>query len=324
MTTANPYTINLLVASGNPNGPRIISKSGWDGIGVVFSRDDFGHIQQWDEMQRAGVYVLWEDDEFGGLPQAYIGESASFNRPDGYRGPAGRIYDHTTDQQFWSQAVVFTSEKLNTAHTEYLEARLINLALDLKQCQLINTQHPAPGRDRFISAEADGFLENILLCLPLLGVNFFDTPRVPPQMLENNRSSAQQTQFQERRPDHVQTHPAEDVLPLFLNLRKQNGDFVDAQGYADGRRFVVLAGSRAAKSADPDFPTKDGASANYRNELIKNGVLVEKEDCYEFKQPHTFNSPSRASAVCLGNWSSGPSVWKDEDGNTLQEIRRGQ
>ena len=316
MTTANAFTITILVPSGDPNGPRLITKSGWDGTGVVFQREELPAVRDWEEMKKAGVYILWDDDNSGALPQAYIGEAEAAGREEKYGGPAGRIYNHDRNRDFWSQAVVFTSEKLNKAHTRYLEARLIQLASDLKQCRLINNTHPEPTRDRFIGAEADAFLENILLCLPLLGANFFDTPRVPPHI--------HQTRVPERTPNQMQNRPAEDVLPLFLKMRKLAGDVVDAQGYADGSKFVVLAGSKAAKSADPDFPTKDGASAKNRDELIKNGVLVEHEDWYEFTQHHTFNSASRASAVCLGRWSSGPSEWKDENGNTLQQVRRRQ
>lgn len=47
-----------------------------------------------------------------------------------------------------------------------------------------------------------------------------------------------------------------------------------------------------------------------------------KEDFYEFATDYLFDSPSAASSAILGRTSNGWLMWKDKEGNTLDEIKR--
>ena len=76
--------------------------------------------------------------------------------------------------------MVFTSKdgSLNKANVKYLEAQLVERALAAKRCDLengnIRQEASLPEADR---ADAERFLADLLLCLPLVGASFFEIPR---------------------------------------------------------------------------------------------------------------------------------------------------
>ena len=55
-----PYVITILVATGDPDGVRVVEKSNWSGRGVVFSRSDLPTAAA--SLDSPGVYVLIGDD----------------------------------------------------------------------------------------------------------------------------------------------------------------------------------------------------------------------------------------------------------------------
>jgi len=60
-----------------------------------------------------------------------------------------------------------------------------------------------------------------------------------------------------------------------------------------------------------------------RNRLIESGVLADHNDTqYIFTEDYIFNTPSGASAVILGRSSNGWIDWKNDQGQTLHEIKR--
>ena len=277
MVTANGFAITIAIPSGSPDGVRVVEKSGWSGTGIDFPRSAFTEIRdQFLELQRPGIYVLWEQDS--GYPKVYVGQSES---------PSTRIYNHTrdADKEFWTRAVVF-SGGLNGAHVRYLEASLVELANKAKRCDMDNAsapQKPELGIADKIAAE--GFLSNMLQCLPVIGVRFFDEP-------PTSRASTK------------------DVLVL----KGSNG--VDAKGY-NGPEFIVLEGSKIAKNERPSILQHLAAQ---RRRLLQSGVLSEEGDALVFTQDYAFNSPSSAAGVCLGGNANGRDVWKDASGRSLNEM----
>lgn len=127
MKESVPFSIRLFVPNGDPDGLRLVDKSNWTGVGVVFNRTDFKQAIARPEFDRTGIYVLVGSDEDSTLPLIYIGEG------DGI-GP--RLKSHQ-DKDFWEWAVFFVSKdsSLNKAHVKHLESRLIGLAKVAKQCK---------------------------------------------------------------------------------------------------------------------------------------------------------------------------------------------
>lgn len=276
------FSVRIFIPSGNPDGLRIIEKSNWIGQGLFFPRALFPEARQRDEIKRTGVYVLWGPGESAHLLKIYVGEGDSV---------LSRLEQHAKQKDFWTHAVVFTSkdQNFNKAHVKYLEARLVQLAADAKRAELDNGNNPQlPTLSEADKVDAEAFLRDLLLCLPLLGLNVFE------------KAKAHGTKSRD----------------LML---KSKGIAARGQDTAEG--FVVRAGSIAAKEHLPSIPDylKDLRSA-----LLAQGVFVDKGTHYELTQDYTFNSPSTAAGVLLGRSANGRTEWKDAHGRTLKEIQEAE
>lgn len=267
--------------SAEPEGLRLVEKSNWIGIGLVFPRSRLEEARKRDELLNAGVYVLWGPDESGHLPRVYIGEGETV---------LNRLNNHANNKDFWTHAAVFTSKtgNLNKAHVQYLEARLVSLAAEAGRAELDNGNVPQlPGLSEADAADAEVFLRDLLLCLPLMGVSFFEKPSV------------------------------EDSGAPRLVLR--SGGQVWAWGVDTAEGFVVRAGSRASKSEAPSIP----AHVRARRESLRNRKILEDAgETYRLTRDFVFESPSLAAGVVLGRSANGRTEWRDErTGRTLREIQ---
>ena len=160
-----PFSIKIFVPSGDPEGVRVVSRDDWPGKAVVFPRDLLPEVKGRREYQQPGVYLL------SGGKILYVGEG----------DPVGdRLGDHARKKPFWKKAVFFTAEggRLNKAHVQHLESRLIALARDAGLAELDNENQPQiPALSEEEYASAENFLREILLMLPLLGFWQFDDDR---------------------------------------------------------------------------------------------------------------------------------------------------
>jgi hypothetical protein len=273
------FSVRIFIPSGEPEGLRIVEKSNWTGQGMVIPRSLFPDVRSRPELKRTGVYLLMSPEEQASLPKLYVGEGDVV---------LSRLDQHLKNKDFWTQAVVFTSKDqyLNKAHVRYLEAKLVSLAEEAKRCELENgTQPQDPSLSEADVADAEGFLEDILLCLPVVGVRFFEKPRVKGKKAKR----------------------------LFLKARG-----IQAIGFDEPEGFIVLAGSQANKKPTPSLHEHLRA---LRETLAKNGVFAEVGEGWELRQDYSFSSPSMAASVMTGRNSNGRIVWKDEQGRTLKEIQ---
>jgi hypothetical protein len=276
---SKPYSIKIFLPGGDPDGLRIIEKSNWSGAGLVVPRSLFGEGRQRRELSRTGVYVLLGPPEASGLPRVYVGEGDPI-RP--------RLEQHAAKKDFWTSCIAFTSkdENLNKAHVQYLEARLIALAVQAKRCVLDNGNAPAlPSMSEADAADAEGFLTEMLLCFPVLGLGVFSTATVA------------------------------QARGRTLYLRAKG---VEAEGLETAEGFVVRAGSTAVKS---EVPSCHAYLKELRAALVDNGVLKASGDGCAFTQDYVFSSPSTAAGVVLGRSSNGRVEWKTKDGQTLKELQ---
>src|SRR6476646_759735 len=127
------FFIRVLVPTGDPDGLRIVEKSNWPGVGVVFNRSNYKEVVGRVEFDKTGVYVLVGSSEGSVLPTIYVGE----------RDPVkSRLNQHYVKKDFWDWAVFFVAkdDSLNKAHVQHLEAELLRLATEAKQCKLDNGQ----------------------------------------------------------------------------------------------------------------------------------------------------------------------------------------
>ena len=273
------FSVRIFIPSGEPEGVRIVEKSNWTGQGVVFPRSLMSEARKRPELARTGVYVLWGPSESGQLPRVYVGEGD---------GVLSRLDQHARNKDFWTHAAVFTSkdQNLNKAHVEYLEARLVALANEAKRCELDNGNAPQlPALSEADRADAESFLSDVLLCLPVVGVNVFE------------KSAARGAKSRD----------------LFLKARG-----IEARGADEVEGFTVRAGSTGAKTETPSLQAWLTA---LRKTLVGSGVLVDAGEVFRLAQDYSFASPSTAAAVLLGRNENGRTAWKDAKGRTLKEIQ---
>ena len=284
MSDARPTSIRIFLAEGVPEGLRIVEKSNWTGRAVVAGRAQLGRALARDELNQPGVYVLTGPAEQG-APRLYVGEADVLRE---------RLRQHVAGKDFWTRFVAFTStnEGLNKAHVRYLESRLVELAKTANQWSLDNSTAPSPPPlsepDR---ADAEWFLQEMLVIFPLLGVDAFETAA-----------------GQAREPD---TAECEQVLVL-------NERGAKARGREVGDGFVVFQGShaRATEVASIHEYTRD-----FRQQLLERDVLRVEGDSLIFTQDFRFNSPSTAAGVLVGGSANGRITWKDEQGRTLKALQ---
>ena len=200
-----PFSIKIFLPAGDPDGLRLIERSLWTGVGVVFNRSDYKTVASRPEFLRTGVYVLIGPSEDSSLPTIYVGEGDPV-KP--------RLDSHHSNKDFWTWAIFFTTKdnSLNKAHVQFLESRLHKLARDAKQSRLDNLQSPTPPTlTEAEQADMEGFLLDMLPIFPLVGLSVLETP---------------------------EPRKAERTL-LYIEAKG-----IKAAGYEDSKGFVVKSGSQ--------------------------------------------------------------------------------
>ena len=81
--------------------------------------------------------------------------------------------------------------------------------------------------------------------------------------------------------------------------------------------FTLLAGSLLSFATTPSFA--DSGLERYRTSLIETKCEA-CDNCYKLKEDIRLKSSSLAASIVLGRHCSGREGWKDENGNTLNEL----
>ena len=63
-----PFSIRIFVPDGDPDGLRLVEKSNWTGVGVVFNRTNYKDVAGRPEFDKTGVYVLFGSEQDSSLP----------------------------------------------------------------------------------------------------------------------------------------------------------------------------------------------------------------------------------------------------------------
>ncbi|MEI8257032.1 MAG: GIY-YIG nuclease family protein, partial [Deltaproteobacteria bacterium] len=233
--TRRGFSVRMFLVDGAPDGLRLVEKSNWSGRGLMCSRAQFPSIRQRTEFDRVGVYILVGEENNPAVgPRVYVGEGDMVR---------ARIDSHVREKDFWTRLVLFTSkdDNLNKAHVQHLEARLVELAKTAKRSTVENANNPQlPNLSEADVSDVETFLDDVLLILPLLGIQAFE-------VVERGE----------------QTGPR-----LVLD-----GKGIHAEGRDTPEGFVVYRGAKVVPE------TQAAASIhNYlvelRNELAERGVIV--------------------------------------------------
>jgi hypothetical protein len=167
-TARRGFSVNVYLPAGDPEGLKVVEKSNCSGRGLVIPKAIFGKGRSREQPARTGVYLLVSPSDKSALPTVYVGEEDPV-RPG--------IEQHVKNQEFWTRAIVFISKATNVtkAHVQRLESRLVKLAVPAKRCVRNNGNSPAlPTLSEADEAMAEGFLDDVLLCLAIIGCEMFE------------------------------------------------------------------------------------------------------------------------------------------------------
>jgi len=128
---ARAFSIRIFVPGGDPDGLRLVEKSNWTGLGVVFSRSIYKDVVRRPGFERTGVYVLVGSSESSVLPVVYVGEGDPVK---------ARLAQYQQKKDFWEWAVFFVTKdnSLKKAQVQHLAALLHELTQRAKRCNLAN------------------------------------------------------------------------------------------------------------------------------------------------------------------------------------------
>jgi len=274
-----PTTIKLFLVNGSPDGLRTAELSNWSGKAVAAPRSQLDQLLSRQEVDNPGVYILLGFDEED-RQLVYIGEAERVRT---------RLKQHVS-KDFWQSAIVFISkdENLTKAHIKFLEGELIGRLQEAGRAILQNSQSSGAKLPESDKADMDGFLEQILQLLPILGL----------------------TAFRPVRPSRAATK--EEVLHCRIKGLEATGNRTESG-------FVIYKDSQAVLT--------HRKSAKYskrgREKLIADKIMVPSGEHLVFIRDVEFSSPSAAAAAVRGGASNGLTNWKDSKGRTLKDIEGG-
>jgi hypothetical protein len=222
-----------------------------------------------------------------------FGEPEESAKPMVYIGqtedPRKRLDWHNSNKDFWRTAVLGISKTQNftSSHIQYLEWLCLQKAKEVNRFTLDNDQSVCkPFVTEPMEADLLDTFETLATLVSALGYPVFE-PIIKAETAEKF---------------YCHGKDADAV-----------GEFVE-----DG--FVVRKGSIARLDMVPSA----GETVNsVRTKLQQSGVLAEQDGHLRFTQDYLFSSPSGAAAVVMGRTANGWIEWKDAEGQTLHDVKRG-
>lgn len=248
------------------------------------------------------VYLLiGSDEEQGDL--IYVGETEE---------AAIRLLNHDKKKEFWDYAYFFFSNthNLNKADVKFLEAKIYQAIKEAGRYKLENASIPKESHVHDIrQSELMDMFKTIEF---ILGgaFNLFPFKKVDLQLEVNETKE---------KINHLKQQLDELEKETFYMTQKG----ADAKGYllGEGKKFVVLKGSKTASIEKAANSFKEISAATNLERLKKQGVLQEIDGYYQFNQTHIFNSPSGASDLIYLGATNGWKEWKNKEGKSLEKLR---
>ncbi len=280
------------MVDGTEYGPRFSEIGNWVGKAIYSPRASVNKIMVRPEFDNPGIYCLKGDPSDDAYTEKiYIGEAENIR---------ARLKQHLSDpNKDFKELIFFVSkdELLTKTQIKYLEARVVQLAIDAKAAQIDNGNSPSiPKLHEADISDMEYFLEQMKLILPVMGFNF-----LIPSTLKSTVVA--------KVPENDRTNQS-----FFIKTKTYRATMIETdQGY------VVLKGSEAKKELSASITETYRAM---RKKLIETQILVERGDRLFFAEDAIFNSPSAASNMVLGRNSNGLTEWIDERNipfKTIQE-----
>lgn len=275
--------VEILIPKGEPNGLKIVKLAGWIGKAFVIPRADLSEIKGYQEASLPAIYFLFSE-AIDKKPIMYVGQTDNLWR---------RLSQQSVHKEDWNIALVFTGEK--DVDVRYLEQKATNEAISAGRYELANKVTPSGSSlSDFSKASNDNFFENVKFITSLLGFPVFKV--LDKKIKQQN-------------------------IYYLEDLKNK-----DAQGKGtllDTGEFIVFKGSKARAKVTEGF-LKQKWSISLRLKLEEMEVLKLLPDgiSFIFMEDYIFTSPSSAADTIMGRSCNGWTGWKNENGITLDEIKR--
>ena len=251
--------------------------SNWNGRVYKISRNELSEFSKRKDAENTGVYFLFGKDEQNN-DTVYIGEAEKV---------LSRLKQHLTDSKYWNDCIVVISQNnlLNKAHVKYLEHVFYNMAQSSSRAVVTNNNVPTQSSvSEYDQAMLEEFIENAKLLVNTLGYKAFET--IEETVVKQNNT---------------------EVI-FYINAARG----AEAKGMVVSDGFVVLKGSRAAKTTTPSVASY---ITQLRDSLIKKGIMNES---FIFQKDYVFSSPSTAASVVMGRSANGLTEWCTEGHQQLK------
>ena len=251
---AHPQTIQIFLPAGDPQGIRVAEITTRIVRVIEVPRSLLGEFLKMPEADQVGVYFLFGEDEEGGVPRCYVGQTGSLK---------ARLSQHNAARDFWNRALIAVSltNSLTNTHASYLEWLSIQQAQAAGRYVLENgnaggkPHTPAP-----MQADCSEIHATIRMLLATLGHPVFDPlakpVSVPGQMddLYYCRARGAEGRGQYTEEGFVVFKGSSgrvDVTPSYLSRSRER---LLKQG------VLVIQGDRIRFERDHLFKTPSGAS----------------------------------------------------------------
>lgn len=286
-------TIHLFLIDGEPGGRIKCTLANWTGIAYKIPRTELDRCKERKDLNQSGVYFLFGSSDETGESVVYVGQSSA--RKNG-EGLLNRLLEHRRGEDYWTEAVIFTTSDNSFGPTEisYLEHRFYNLAKDAKRYEVKNCNDPTPGNvTEEKECELEEFIGYAKVIMGTLGHPLFE-PFIKAATIPVEDTDVQ----------------SDDTPELFLRRTVKGIGEIKALGRQTTEGFVVIQGSHISPVDDDTIPE---TIRNRRKTapIDGNGILTENL---------LFSSPSYAAMFVIGKSANGLTSWKNKNMTTLKEL----
>jgi hypothetical protein len=281
---SRPQTIQIFLPTGDPRSLRTAEITTRIVRIIEVPRSQLTEFLKTQDAQQVGVYFLLGDSSDTGLPRVYIGQSGSVGT---------RLVQHHQKKDFWNKALIVVSltNSMTQTHALFLEWLAIGEATKTGRYSLENGNIGArPHTPAPLEADCHEIHETAATLLATLGQPIFEP-------LANSQAPLREKE-------------------LFYC----KGSGADGVGEYTTEGFVVLKDSRGR--ANNVASLKGTSNERLREQLVTQGVLEAHDGMLIFTRDHLFSSPSTAALALMGRSANGWQEWKNQQGKTLDEVKR--
>lgn len=251
-----------------------------------FKITNFVNENQMLFLNKSVVYILFNKElTANSQREVYIGKSSNF---------LNRKSNHLENKQFWTNALIFSSNYFNESAITYLENKITNIARRNNSLDVKTMTTQSSGQIRMQDQ-----------------IVYDQFASIMTELLQRQRywTSGDES-------DSIESFKTFDTTNCDVFYITRKSAFDDPQPmYVSGDQFIVKKGTKISKKVHNSIQRPYG---KLNQDLVEQGVISRQDG--EFLQDYAFDSPSAAACIIVGGSVSGPKEWKNKNGTSLGKI----